>query len=53
MKKYIIPELKLERLNVSNIAAGSPPIKDEDADNSQIYSKENVWFDDDDEDESE
>ena len=38
MKKYIIPELKLERLNVSNIAAGSPPIKDEDADDSQIYS---------------
>jgi hypothetical protein len=46
MKKYIIPKLKLERLDISNIAAGSPPIKDEDADDSPIYSKENYWLDD-------
>ena len=53
MKKYIIPELKVEKLEISNIAAGSPPIKDEDADDSPIYSKGNVWLDDEEYEESE
>ena len=53
MKKYIIPELKVEKLEISNIAAGSPPIKDEDADDSPIYSKGGIWLYDDEEEDSE
>ena len=53
MKKYIIPVLKVERLEISNIAAGSPPIKDEDADDSPIYSKGSVWLYKDEEEDSE